>query len=133
MASSIEIRLPLVDSVLTEVVCALDDRTRYEPRGRKALLRRLGLHSLDPALFARPKSGFELPFNRWLRGALGREIGDTLRDAQAIKATGLDPSAVGRLWSAFEAGSPGLYWTRIWALYAFVRWCHSHRVYAAAA
>ena len=49
--------------------------TRFEPLGRKQLLRRVGLDGLDPALFERPKQGFVLPFDRWIRKSLGSDHG----------------------------------------------------------
>jgi asparagine synthase (glutamine-hydrolysing) len=122
------VRLPLVDQVLVEQVERLPPAQRFEPMGRKAALRRIGLQGLDPALFERPKAGFVLPYDRWLRSGLGRKIDGTLRDPQAISPTGLDPAAVARLWQAFLAGAPGLYWSRVWAIYVFVHWCNRHRV-----
>ena len=53
----------------------------------------------------------------------------TLRDPQAIAPTGLDPRAVERLWRAFLDGAPGLYWSRVWAVYVFIRWCNHNRVF----
>ena len=129
MASSLELRLPLVDQVLFEHVDRLPDDLRYQPVGRKALLRRHGLVGLDPALFARPKRGFVLPFDRWLRSSLGEAMDATLRDPRLVAPTGLDPEAVTRLWEAFRASAAGLYWSRIWALYVLVRWCHRHALY----
>src|SRR5580658_2397615 len=67
MSASIEVRLPLVDQVLSEHVDLLPDAQRFAPVRKKALLRRIGLVGLDPALFDRPKSGFVLPYDRWLR------------------------------------------------------------------
>ncbi|MGV3493730.1 MAG: asparagine synthase (glutamine-hydrolyzing) [Ramlibacter sp.] len=128
MAASIEVRLPLVDQVLFQQVDRLPDDARYQPVRSKAMLRRIGLRGLDPKLFDRPKSGFELPFNRWLRSALGSRIDATLRDPQAVAAAGLDPQATQRLWTAFQKGVPGLYWTRIWALFALVHWSQRHRL-----
>ena len=64
MASSLEQRVPLVDQILFESVDRLPDQARYRPLGRKAMLRRIGLRGLDPALFERPKSGFVMPFDR---------------------------------------------------------------------
>jgi asparagine synthase (glutamine-hydrolysing) len=128
MSASLEVRLPLVDQVLVEHVERLPVAQRFEPVGRKAALRRIGLQGIDPALFERPKAGFVLPYDRWLRSGLGRKIDGTLRDPQAIAPTGLDPAAVTRLWQAFQAGAPGLYWSRVWALYVFIRWCNRHRV-----
>jgi asparagine synthase (glutamine-hydrolysing) len=129
MSASIEIRLPLVDQVLVENVDRLTDENRFNPIGKKAMLRRIGLRGLDGRLFERPKSGFVLPYDRWLRSGLGRLIDGTMRDPAVIKPTGLHPETVGRLWRAYLDGAPGLYWSRIWAIYVFIRWCHRHRVY----
>jgi asparagine synthase (glutamine-hydrolysing) len=129
MAASIEQRLPLVDQVLFESVSRLPDSARYQPLGQKAMLRRIGLRGLDPALFDRPKSGFVLPFDRWIRRGLSRAIDDTLRDPSAVSAAGLDPAAVGKLWQAFRDEAPGLYWSRIWAIYVLVRFCRRHGVH----
>lgn len=128
MAASIEQRLPLVDQVLLEAVDRLPEAARYRPVGKKAVLRRIGLRGLDPAIFDRPKSGFVLPFDRWIRRGLRDVIDRTLRDPQAVRPVGLDPAAVERLWRAFLDGAPGMYWSRVWAVYALIRWCHRNRV-----
>ena len=129
MACSLEQRVPLVDQVLLESVDRLPDHARYRPLGQKAMLRRIGLRGLDPALFERPKSGFVLPFDRWIRRGLKDAMDQTLRDPQAIAPVGLDPVAVERLWRAFLDGAPGMYWSRVWSVYVFIRWCHRNRVF----
>lgn len=129
MASSLEQRVPLVDQVLFESVDRLPDQARYQPLGRKAMLRRVGLRGLDPALFERPKSGFVLPFDRWIRSGLKATMDQTLRDPQAVAPVGLDPAAVERLWRAFLDGAPGMYWSRVWSVYILIRWCHRNRVF----
>lgn len=129
MASSLEQRVPLVDQVIFESVDRLPDEARYHPLGRKAILRRIGLRGLDPALFDRPKSGFVMPFDRWIRRGLKRAMDETLRDPQAIAPTGLNPEAVQRLWRSFLDGAPGMYWSRVWSVYVFIRWCHRNRVF----
>ena len=130
MAVSLETRLPLVDSVVAEAVNRLPDPERFEPLGRKSVLRRVGLEGLDPTLFERPKQGFVLPFDSWIRKSLGRDMDDTMRDAQLAQAVGLDGKTVERLWSAYQEGARGLYWSRVWVLYILIRWCHRHRVLA---
>ena len=129
MACSLEQRVPLVDQVLLESVDRMPDHARYQPLGQKAVLRRIGLRGLEPALFERPKSGFVLPFDRWIRRGLKDAMDQTLRDPQAIAPVGLDPVAVERLWRAFLDGAPGMYWSRIWSVYVFIRWCHRNRVF----
>jgi asparagine synthase (glutamine-hydrolysing) len=129
MAASIEVRLPLVDQVLVEDVNRLNDRERYLPLRRKTALRQAGLRGLDPALFQQPKTGFVLPYDRWLRRGMSKIVDQTMRDPIMIKPTGLDPDAVCHLWQAFLDGNPGLYWSRIWAVYVLISWCHRHSVY----
>jgi asparagine synthase (glutamine-hydrolysing) len=128
MAASLEIRLPLVDQVVVEQANRLPDGARFRPVGRKELLRRAGLGGLDPGLFDRPKSGFVLPYDRWIRAGLGDAIDGLMRDESAAAAVGLDGPAVARLWEAFRGGAPGLYWSRVWALYVLLRWCHGNGV-----
>ena len=129
MAASIEVRLPLVDQVLFESVGRLPDHERYHPLGKKSVLRRIGLHGLDPALFERPKSGFVMPYDRWIRMGLGKVMDQVMRDPDAVKPTGLNPEAVRRLWQAFLDGAPGIYWTRVWAIFVLIRWCDRHGAY----
>lgn len=122
MASAVEQRAPLLDHLLLEAVNRLPDGLRFEPLGRKSILRRIGLRGLDPALFERPKSGFVLPFDHWIHRGLRRSMDETLRDRGAVAAAGLQPEQVERLWRAFLEGARGVYWSRIWALYVLVRW-----------
>lgn len=128
MAVSLETRLPLVDQVLVEQVNRVPLEARYHPLGRKQMLRNAGLAGLDPKLFERPKSGFVLPFDRWIRRSLGKAMNDLMRDESAARSVGLNPAAVSRLWAAFQDEAPGMYWSRVWAIYVLMRWCGRYGV-----
>jgi asparagine synthase (glutamine-hydrolysing) len=128
MAASLETRLPFVDTELLSVISRMKPDERFQPLKTKLALRRAGLKGLDPRMFDRPKSGFEIPFNRWLKSSLGEEIGSTLLDAHLVASAGLQPESVARLWQAFTAGAKGLYWTRVWALYSLIRWVRVNRI-----
>ncbi|MBL8901613.1 MAG: asparagine synthase (glutamine-hydrolyzing) [Planctomycetes bacterium] len=128
MAVSLEVRVPLLDSRIVETASALPPTQRFEPLGRKQVLRDLALDNLEKALFEREKSGFVLPIERWCRASLAGEVGALLTDAAACEAVGLDPRAIARLWRAFSAGAPGLYWSRIWSLYVLLWWCRAQKV-----
>lgn len=122
MATSLEVRLPLVDAHLTAHVTGMSDEERFMPVGRKQALRTVGLAGLDPALFTGPKSGFVLPFDSWLRRTLGSVVDQTLMDRTLVASAGLDPQAVQRLWTTYQQAPGRIYWTRIWAVYALVSW-----------
>jgi asparagine synthase (glutamine-hydrolysing) len=128
MACSLEVRLPLVDRPLWESASRVTEETRYEPMGKKSLLRRIGLKGLDPQLFERPKRGFVLPFDRWLQQGLGAEMDTLMRDPNAANSVGLNGNEVSKLWHNYRNTPTSLYWTRIWAIYVFIRWCHQYGV-----
>lgn len=126
MSVSLEVRVPLLDHLVVEAAARLSEARRFEPLGRKQVLRDLALADLDPTLFERPKAGFELPVGRWCRAGLRDEVAGVLNDRHACEAVGLRHTAVADLWSAFEADAPGLYWSRIWSLFVLMRWAGHH-------
>ncbi|MGY6501041.1 MAG: asparagine synthase (glutamine-hydrolyzing) [Acidimicrobiales bacterium] len=128
MAVSLELRVPLVDHTLSAHVARMDDDRRYRPVGRKQALRDAGLVGIPPALFERPKQGFQLPFDLWIRRNLGSSMDDTMRDRSSAEMVGLDGAAVRRLWDAYRSGAPGLFWSRVWAIYVLIRWCDRNGV-----
>src|SRR2546428_10010177 len=128
MASSLEVRVPFLDHEVVEAASALDDVERFEPLGRKQVLREVALGDLNRAMFERPKSGFVLPIERWARDALRSEMTAAFDDRGFCEAAGLDARAVGRLWRAFLGRMPGLYWSRVWAVYVLGWWCRENRV-----
>jgi asparagine synthase (glutamine-hydrolysing) len=128
MASSLEVRVPFLDHEVVSAASALDDAERFEPLGRKQVLRELALGGLDSELFKRPKSGFVLPIDRWARDVLKNEMTTALRDRSFCEAVGLDAHVVDRLWSAFLERAPGLYWSRVWAVYVLGWWSRANRV-----
>jgi asparagine synthase (glutamine-hydrolysing) len=132
MAVGLEVRVPLLDHVLAETAAGIDPVRRFSPPGKKQLLRDVALGRLDPALFDRPKSGFVLPIDTWARRRLQPQIQALFADAGAARRAGLRSEAVRTLWRSFADGRPGLYWSRIWALYVLLSWCQSHDVSLAA-
>ena len=69
MASSLELRVPLVDPALREKVAALG----FEPARSqgKAAVARCVAPGLPEAIYRRPKSGFHIPVMEWLGGECG--------------------------------------------------------------
>ncbi|MGH9641642.1 MAG: asparagine synthase (glutamine-hydrolyzing) [Terriglobales bacterium] len=132
MAVSLEVRVPLLDWALCEKVAGLDPETRFSPRGKKRLLRDLALSQLDPTIFDRPKSGFVLPIGEWAKRRLQPEIGRLMSDGALVSRAGLRADTVQTLWKSYVAGKPGLYWSRIWSVYALLSWCQNHDMALAA-
>jgi asparagine synthase (glutamine-hydrolysing) len=129
MAVALEVRVPLLDHVIAETVAGLDPVRRFSPARKKQLLRDVALDKLDPAIFDRPKSGFVLPIDTWARQSLQPQMAALFSDPGLARRVGLRGESLPTLWRSFIEGRPGLYWTRIWAVYALLSWCQTHDVY----
>lgn len=70
MAQSIEVRVPLLDHELAELVLALPSELKLPAGEPKGLLKE-ALRGLVPEfVLERPKAGFGVPYGAWLRGPL---------------------------------------------------------------
>jgi asparagine synthase (glutamine-hydrolysing) len=88
MATSLETRGPLLDYRVVEFALRAPFDLKFRRRSQKYLLKRILYKRLDPALFARPKRGFDLPLDRWLRNELRPLLLDHLSES-SIKKHGL--------------------------------------------
>lgn len=135
MANSLEVRAPLLDHRLVELLLSVPWSAKAPRAGvNKPLL--IDAAKLDPAAFRAKKTGFVLPWEAWLRGPL-RGLGDaTLRDpAMASLGGALDPAAVAATWERFLAHRPrrldmggAVNASRILTLISLIHWCTKHRV-----
>ena len=94
MASSVELRLPLVDHRLVETVVGLRKARSDDGLPPKAWLRDALRDVLPPQVLARPKRGFNAPVREWQRALFAR-YGDTLRDGFLVSAGVLDQDTIG--------------------------------------
>lgn len=122
MANSLEVRVPLLDHVLVEYVTGLPD-VHKQPNGTP---KRLLVESLDGMLpgdiVRRPKQGFVLPFDRWMRGAL-RSFCEHRLGPQRLSNRGIfRPSTLRQLWQDFLSGRGSAPWSHLWLLVALEEW-----------
>ncbi|MEL7483623.1 MAG: asparagine synthase-related protein [Planctomycetota bacterium] len=126
MDHSLEVRVPLVDTVLSDRLAGMTPENRYEPLGSKPALRSVAMAAAGRETFERAKRGFEFPFDAWLRGPLRDAVSELLLDGGACEAVGLNGGAVSGLWERFQARPGSVYWTRVWSLYVLMRWAVAH-------
>ena len=69
-----------------------------------------------------------LPIDVWARQRLQPQMQAVFADAGLAQRAGLRGETVRTLWRSFTDGRPGLYWSRIWAIYVLMSWCQSHDV-----
>lgn len=121
MAVSLEVRVPLLDHRIAEFAYSLPLDLRYRRGIRKYLLKKVLYKYLPAKFFRRPKQGFGIPLDEWLRGGVKPYIDEYL-NAGRIKKEGLFNSEfVEELIKKHLSGKYN-YQYPIWTLLQFQLW-----------
>src|SRR5207302_10279558 len=70
MASSLEVRAPLLDTAFAEYAAGLPLRHKLRRLDGKAMFKRAVAKWLPSRIIHRPKKGFGMPIGQWLQGPL---------------------------------------------------------------
>ena len=121
MNVSLEVRAPLLDHRIVEWAWRLPLDFRRRNGIGKWLLRQV-LHRYVPRqLVERPKMGFGVPIDRWLRGPL-RDWAESLLDERRLRSEGLlRPEPIRRAWAVHLAGHQSEHY-RLWPILMFEAW-----------
>jgi len=128
MSQGLEVRVPLIDHVLAKSVLSLPGEAKIGGTPKKLLVEALQ-GSLPDEIVHRPKRGFTLPFENWMREELRPEVEPVLQASRIDRGPLgglLNGGAVHSVWENFLKGSVS--WTRPWALYVLERWCEQQSV-----
>ncbi|HXV13008.1 MAG TPA: asparagine synthase (glutamine-hydrolyzing) [Candidatus Krumholzibacteria bacterium] len=121
MAVSLEGREPMLDHRLAEFAFRLPSRLRRGPLGPKHILKKILYRHVPRELVDRPKQGFAIPLEGWLRDDLRALAGDYLAEARIRNAGYFDARVVRRLVDDFYRGN-GSTADQLWFLLAFELW-----------
>jgi len=126
MSQGLELRVPLIDHQLAKAVLSIPGEDKLNRTPKKLLVEALE-GSLPDEIVHRPKRGFTMPFEHWMRQEMRSEIEpvlDSTRIEQGPLGTLLNGGQVHQIWLDFLDGSVS--WSRPWALYVLQRWCELH-------
>ncbi len=102
MMHSLEVRAPLLDPDLAELLAQLPPELIFA-RGRgKVLMRRSAARMLPPALLAKPKQGFGVPQADWLRTVLRERMEACI--ARTRRGGWFRAAPIEAMWSAHLSG-----------------------------
>jgi asparagine synthase (glutamine-hydrolysing) len=104
MATSLETRVPMLDHRVVELAWRMPLALKIRQGEGKWLLRQVLYRHVPRALIERPKQGFSIPLDRWLRGPL-REWAEDLLDAGRLRQEGyFHPDPIRQLWNEHLSG-----------------------------
>jgi asparagine synthase (glutamine-hydrolysing) len=96
-ATSLKTRVPLMDHRVVEFGLGVPASQKLRDGAAKWLLRQVLARDVSPVLLERPKMGFGIPIDHWLRGPL-RDWADDMLVPSVLRAHGLEPSPILQAW-----------------------------------
>jgi asparagine synthase (glutamine-hydrolysing) len=122
MANSIEIRVPFLDHLLVEKVLQIPGKLKVGGNYPKRLLAEAMKDLLPNDIYDRPKMGFVLPFESWMRGGL-KDYFEATFAVNSLKSVNiLDRDKISRIWKSFLEGTELYNYSSILCLASFINW-----------
>jgi len=121
MAVSLEARVPLLDHRVVEFAWKLPLHFKIRNGRSKWILRQVLYKYVPPELVERPKMGFGVPIDRWLRGPL-RDWAEDLLSARSLEQHGLlNVDSIRLKWREHLSGVRNWQYL-LWDILAFQDW-----------
>ncbi|MFZ4698991.1 MAG: asparagine synthase (glutamine-hydrolyzing) [Candidatus Methylumidiphilus sp.] len=125
MAVGLEMRAPFLDHLIVEWAWSLPIGYKQQNGQGKWILRQVLKKYLPENLFDRPKQGFAVPIDEWLRGPLIEWANHLLSPQSVALCPGLDYAAVKRIWHSHQErkiNAGYLLWNLLMLLAWFEEW-----------
>lgn len=121
MANSLETRAPFLDHCLQEFIWKMPFNIKIRNNKGKWILRKVLSRYIPERYFDRPKQGFAIPIDEWLRGPL-RSWASSLLDEKKLNYEGyIDAKIVMNKWHEHLSGQRNWgYW--LWNVLMFQSW-----------
>jgi asparagine synthase (glutamine-hydrolysing) len=119
MASALEIREPYFDFELVEYVLQIPDAFKFKGYPKSLLVESIA-PMLPDTIVHRPKMGFVLPWENWMRNELSGFCRSRLEKLSGLE--NFDAEILLSRWRSFETGSSSVKWSEFWHLVVLSDW-----------
>ncbi len=126
MAHSLEVRVPLLDHEVVELVARLPMRYKLAGGVTKYLLRELIGPHMPQAILGHAKQGFSVPLAAWFRGPLRATLSASLFEGALLSRGLCRREELERLYKIHQDGDRDLSW-HLWQLLVLERWLGTPR------
>jgi asparagine synthase (glutamine-hydrolysing) len=121
MANGLEVRPPLLDHELLELAARVPSQWKVRDGETKWIFKRAMADRIPVEILHRPKQGFEIPIDAWLRGPLRDMFESAVLSPGARVADLIDRPTARNLYRAHRAGT-GRHGAVLWSLLVLARW-----------
>lgn len=121
MANSLETRVPLLDHRVVEFAWSLPLEYKIRNGTGKWVLREILYRHVPREMIERPKKGFSVPLEKWLRGPL-RDWAEALLENERLQKEGyFNPLPIRKLWQEHLGGKRNNA-LKLWSVLTFQAW-----------
>jgi asparagine synthase (glutamine-hydrolysing) len=125
MAASLETRLPLLDHRIVELGWRVPDRMKIDGNDSKVLMRSVLYRLVPKELIERPKMGFSVPLDAWLRGPLKQWAGEALHNPGFLRQANLSHADIDTTWKHFLQGKRFTAY-QMWSVVLLAAWINEN-------
>jgi asparagine synthase (glutamine-hydrolysing) len=125
MAWGLEARPPLLDHELLELAATIPSRFKIHRGESKYIFKQAIRPRLPAGHLDRPKRGFEIPIDNWLRGPLRPLVESSLFDSNTPIGDFIDRKTARRLVDNHKNGL-GRHGQVLWSLVVLAKWCNRY-------
>jgi asparagine synthase (glutamine-hydrolysing) len=125
MANGMEVRVPFLDHEFVEYILGVQDKLK-RPTSPKRLLVESFEDLLPKEIYDRPKMGFVLPYEEWMKGDLKDFCTQRLNALKRIDL--FQPNQLDKLWNQFLSANKRVTWSRIWPLVVLGDWIETNEI-----
>jgi len=125
MANSLEVRVPFLDHHLVEYTLGIKDKFK-KPTAPKKLLVDSFKDIIPESIYNRPKMGFVLPYEKWMKGELKFFCEENLNEIKNVSY--INTNGIDKLWNSFLKGDKRVNWSRIWHLVVLGHWIKENNI-----
>lgn len=124
MQVALEGREPFLDHHLIEFAQSLPDNLKIKDESTKYLLRQILFKYVPRELIERPKMGFSIPAEKWLRTLLSDQLRSIESDHEFFATFELNKEEVSKMITSFLNNSEYVNPHVVWFIYTLHQWYH---------